>query len=391
MIEITGIGFPNKGAELMLLAALAALRDRLGDDVPVCCCPSPGSTIGYRVLGKAGVLQRLWLQFKGRDFSRAAARVLPRKLLCTYGVVAEDEVTAVLDASGFGYSDQWGLRGSQLRAAEYGRLNERGGTLVMLPQAFGPFRTPGFAKPMKSIVACAARVYARDSESAAALRDLVGANPVIREAPDFTCLVSGVLPGSAEHLRGGIAVIPNRRMIDKAVNGDETAYESLLHTAISACQRRGLRVFLLNHEGRADAKICERLRRHYDPHLPLFASESALEIKGVIGEAAGVITSRFHGLVSALVQGVPAMCTSWSHKYEALLSDFGRPEWILRTADDAATTEKRVALWLSDGVKAGPAERHRLCEIADEYKARARVLWDDVCAIITPQKGPASH
>ncbi len=381
MIEITGIGFPNKGAELMLLAAVAAVRERLGEDVPICCCPSPGSEVGYLVLGKAGILQRLWLQRKGSDFSRLVAGVVPKKLLRTYGVVAEDEVTTVLDASGFGYSDQWGLRGAQVRAAEYCRLRDRGGTLVMLPQAFGPFRTPGFENTMKSIVASAARVFVRDQHSAAALRELVGDNPVIREAPDFTCLFPGTPPESAEFLRGGIAVIPNRRMLDKTGQGDAAAYENCLHTAIGACRGRGRQVYLLNHEGPADAEICERLRQRYDPVLPMFASKSAQEIKGVIGTAAGVITSRFHGLVSALVQGVPAMCTSWSHKYEALLADFGRPEWILRPGDDAHTTEARVNAWLDEGVEAGATEQQRLAGIAVEYKRKTQALWDDVCSL----------
>jgi hypothetical protein len=389
MIEITGIGFPNKGAELMLLAAVAALRERFGEGLPLCCCPSPGSEIGYRVLGKAGLLQRLWLQRKGTDFSRAVACLLPRKLLRTYGVVTEDEVTTVLDASGFGYSDQWGLPGAQLRAAEYRRLHDRGGRLVMLPQAFGPFRTPGFSRPMRSIVGCASRVYARDAQSASALRDIAGDSPVICESPDFTCLLSGVVPKAAETLRGWIAVIPNRRMIDKLGLGDGEQYETLLHTVISACRSRGWQVYLLNHEGPADADICERLRKRYDPPLPIFQSDSALEIKGVIGTAAGVITSRFHGLVSALVQGVPAMCTSWSHKYEALLHDFGRPDWMLRLDDQADSTKRQVIVWLAQGVEAGAVERERLSGIATEYKRKTRGLWDEVCAIIEGAPGRA--
>jgi len=382
MIEITGIGFPNKGAELMLLSAITAIRQRLGADTPICCAPSPGCEMGYRALGKAGILQRLWLQYKGKDYSRAVASVLPRKLLRTYGVVSECEVTAVLDASGFGYSDQWGVGGARLRAAEYRRLRDRGGRLVMLPQAFGPFRTPGFRRPMQSIVDCAEAVYARDTQSAAALRKMTGDHPVIREAPDFTCLIPGRPPSRADNLVGGIAVIPNRRMIDKTHLQDPAVYENLLHLAITVCRTDGRKVYLLNHEGPADADICERLSRRFEPRLHIFASDCPLETKGVIGTAAGVITSRFHGLVSALVQGVPAICTSWSHKYEAVLQDFERPHWLLRAAEEPELARNRVQQWLEEAVGRGESETQRLCLVADEYKRKTRIMWAEVFGLI---------
>ncbi len=46
-----------------------------------------------------------------------------------------------------------------------------------------------------------------------------------------------------------------------------------------------------------------------------------------------MIGSRFHALVGALCQGVPVIATSWSHKYEELLGEYGVPELLLKPSD----------------------------------------------------------
>ena len=56
---------------------------------------------------------------------------------------------------------------------------------------------------------------------------------------------------------------------------------------------------------------------------------NALEVKGLISSAYLLITSRFHGVASALNSCVPCLATSWSHKYKELFADYGLDNCIL--------------------------------------------------------------
>jgi len=56
---------------------------------------------------------------------------------------------------------------------------------------------------------------------------------------------------------------------------------------------------------------------------------NALEVKGLIANSYMVISSRFHGVASALNSVLPCLATSWSHKYEMRFKDFGQENCVL--------------------------------------------------------------
>lgn len=333
IFEITGIGFPNKGAELMLIAAAQQIRARKGSDAIISCAPTNGSDVGYRCLSQHGIHMRTQLSFRGYEIGKTIGNCLPQKVLRTFGCVAGNEVNTVLDASGLKYSDSFGdsaLSSSMKNLKYYRDLKNRGGKLVLLPQAFGPFKNKKLRFVCREIFSLADIIFARDNVSYKYLVELVGEQKKLQVAPDFTILVDGIETERTKTFKEKIGIIPNNQMFRGKSDKEVKDYIRSLLRIATQCRQKGYDIYLLNHEGLKDQMICETLRNELGKNTLYAKDLSALEIKAVIANSMGIITSRFHGLVSALSQGIPSLATSWSHKYEELCEEYQTQESILK-------------------------------------------------------------
>lgn len=114
----------------------------------------------------------------------------------------------------------------------------------------------------------------------------------------------------------------------------KTKYIGILEDFIEAALDKGMKVTVINHEGKSDRVICDQLGHKYDDKINLIQNYNALQIKTAIAQASFVISSRFHGCVSALSQGVACIGTSWSHKYEELYKDYDVSPLLISSPDD---------------------------------------------------------
>jgi colanic acid/amylovoran biosynthesis protein len=322
LVEIRGVGFKNKGAELMLRAVVEQFAESFRD-----CGLAAAPAIGpYAQRARLGLYQKVRFDRLGIA-GGAIGALIPKRFLRSYGLATEAEIDAVLDASGFAYSDQWGPNASEVMAAYAKRWHGQGKKIILLPQAFGPFQNGRVRNAFLQILDNVDLVFARDKVSFDHIAGLGGRISHVKIVPDITILLKGRTPSYADQTHGKACIIPNYRMIDKTQEGDAGRYVSFLAECGRHLLQRGIDTFILVHElDPPDLELASKVRSEIRQDLQVVQEPDPVFIKGILGSSLLVVGSRFHGLTSALSQGVPCIAAGWSHKYNSLLEDYGCPE-----------------------------------------------------------------
>lgn len=340
---------------------------------------TPGWNAPFIRRAQLGLYQKIWYQRFRVPFWRLA-RLIPAKLRNCYGLVMDSEVDVVIDASGFRYGDQWGEQMSRKAAKSIKRWKRQGTKVVLLPQAFGPFTSKLIRKHLETIIGNSDLVFTREKSSHENVSTVVGERSHVQIAPDFTNLIDGERPPYFEAGENRVAIIPNYRMVDKTDTETTSRYVPFLAACARAVIENGGSPFLLIHEGRNDVWLAEQVNAHLNDRLEILEEPDALRLKGLIGGCSGVISSRFHGLVSALSQGVPALGTGWSHKYSELFRDYGFEDGIMDIRADNDEIRGKIELVTRPDSRAALSEK--LLAVAREQKAASAAMWAEVVKVI---------
>jgi len=372
IVEVTGTNTWNKGAELMMVA-IRRYVDAHQPDVQLAVDSTFGSYVDR-------ARYRLWHRPRRKKWRRSgiALRIMGPGFRRSLGIVSDDEISAVLDASGFAFGDRLGAKRT-LRFAEDVEVARRAGKkIVMLPQALGPFEIPEIRGAFARIVNACDRVYARDPLSFEYARAAARNDERIHLAPDFTNLVECPPADWAENGRRA-CIVPNQRMIEHARDSKAAGlYLPMLNQCIAATRHAGLEPFVLVH-GKDDIALAEALQQESRQLLEIIHESDPVRIKQVIGSSDLVIASRFHALVSALSQCVPAIGTSWSHKYEMLFGDYECEQFLLPVGVDKDQIFDRV------GLATGSERAELVGKLRDNGQRMAeqtRRMWEDVASIV---------
>lgn len=374
IIEIRGVQFENKGAQLMLRAVLSQVKSRLPEAM-VALRPNTGTTRAD--LLSVNALAKLPLRKRSIDLS-GLSYVWPHmvdKALKIMGAVTEGSVDAVLDASGFAYGDRWGAGALRASADELTRFRRSGKPYVFLPQAFGPFdRTRTAATGWGVALESSPLVAVRDATSELALRRLIPDADNIHRYPDITIglEVEREAFARSDVDRGTALLIPNVRALEKT---DKKIYFSTFEEIVTRLRSGGYAIRVMNHGGYEDAALCRELSESVGGiALPVIDNPDPIALKALIGSAGFVVSSRFHACVAALSQGVPSIAIAWTHKYRELFSSFGCIENVIELENTGASVD------LSKFNYSRTAPNQDLISAADRQRRALDGLWERVFA-----------
>lgn len=349
-IELHGANARNFGAELMLRTTVSELTTRTSGQT-FAMMPAEGDLPLRGSLGVLGLVPADGRLGTARTLPVRLARLGRKKwesLQRHYALLDGGRVEAMIDLSGFRLSDQWGPRAADGFAYITKAYADRRAPVILLPQAFGPFKNPSVADAAARAFECSTIVFARDQVSAEHVRAL-GASVDLRIAPDITLTYGH--PVSAPDLGSApVSIIPNARMLDRQGHSwTVERYLSTVESVLEQVRRSGRDVqFLLHTTEQADENVAETLLSRISAEVgevPIVRPRNAREAKSLLANSWAIIGSRYHALAGALSTSRPTIGIGWSHKYRGLFSDFDADRFLV-----SPTAESETISDLVDGV-----------------------------------------
>lgn len=349
----------NLGVSALAAASLASLQARL-PGASVCLFGNqPG--VRHRELRVGGELLDLAISERGAWISRhvhrresllamwLSSRTTPR---LNANVSMIDGADCVLDISGGdSFSDIYGARRFLRVSLPKQIAMRRDRPLILLPQTYGPFRSPWTRRIAVRLISYARQTWARDPRSHERLRELMGVD-FDPERMRLGTDVAFSLPPSRPRVALGrvhewlsddeptVGVNVSGLLASAARPADRFGihldYEEVMLRLARRLVREGVRVVLIPHVRggwETDELACQRLRERVAvPERVVSLSGVDLDAsstKWIIGRLDWFVGARMHATIAALSSTVPVAAVAYSDKFQGVFASCGLPDGVL--------------------------------------------------------------
>jgi len=317
---------------------------------------------------------------EANNVSAAITTFSPRKVFKCYSLEAKAG-DVVIDVGGISYQGA-SIRSNLRNFIRHHFFLRRHVKIFFFTQDFGP-PTGALTKVFAKIVMRRAEaIFVRSQQSKALLESVIGVSPrIMGPYPDVTFrLRCGDQEGIPTE-KYDLAVVPSAILFNQY--GDQ--YLSALEFVIRNFQG-GKKIMIITHNftsngSSSDSQVVAMLKSRLSDLEYLDSIEhrmSAIAIKAVIGQSSCVLTSRYHALVGALSQSIPAVALGWSHKYEEVLRIYGLQDASLPTelwVEDADSILRKINEVLSKKVvQKLEAKNKENIKLVDESIERIKML-----------------
>lgn len=271
------------------------------------------------------------------------------------------------------------------------------GSIVHLPQTYGPFRTRTARVLARFLLRRSSVVIARDLESQRIAQELVGSQLEVELSPDVAFSLHSEAPAEllTDPPLGGelpvrtIGLNVNGLMFNGGYSGGnmfglKLDYRAFLPALISSLLKDpSVEILLVPHTiaPNGDPESDNEASRQVRDMLPVdlqsrirtvVGDYDAHQLKGVIRQCDFFIGSRMHSCIAALSQGVPCVGVAYSMKFAGVFESVGMGDWVIdgRVTDCDQAVASIVELYESrDAVRSGLAER------ADQARQRLNEVF----------------
>jgi polysaccharide pyruvyl transferase WcaK-like protein len=331
----------------------------------------------------------LWSEIGGTPLlHRSSAPVFSATSKWALGPHGAVPIGGVVDISGYIYGDPFGIRSVRRLDDWAKRWSAQGLPLVLLSQSIGPFVRDQDQEEMRRALRHVRLVVARDDHSEDTVRE-IGTSCEIRRAPDLAIESvrtiadrSSSLDPVQRPIRPYALVLPNRQVLRKLAVTEED-YVRVLERAATRAAADGLEVLVAAHAQGTDEPLCASVAAKIRGARVLEVRSAAAMVE-VVRDARIVISSRYHGLVAAFANGVPAVAVGWASKYDDLLAEF-EVSWMSAPIDATGVDPDGAAAITGRVLDDLPSIAKELVERADVLQVRLDTMWERVFEIFSAE------
>ena len=246
----------------------------------------------------------------------------------------------MIDINGFALSSQMGAKTSFVYLTNIVIAREYNIPMYILPQSIGPF---DYSTAMGVLLNPLMQTYLSDPQIICP-RERAGVESLApytqgnvqrefdivlqNESYDFENIYTTEPEFEQKELEGdAVGIVPNSKVFERT---DSEGLYSLYEAVISKLLKEEKTVYVLRHSVE-DLDLCQNIKRRFsdNDNVVLFEEDlNAIELENIIEQFDFMIGSRYHSLVHAYKNQVPAIAIGWAVKYRELLDEFDQTEYF---------------------------------------------------------------
>lgn len=260
-----------------------------------------------------------------------------------------DKLDVLVDVSGYSLTSKFGISSVNrvLRMLDTARAH--GVKTILFPQSYGPFDFPeDVCRRIGDALSKVDLLFAREEDGVEQLRERCGVTNAVL-SPDIVLQASElkwenvftrepVLQYPILKTSGNVGIVPNGETIR---NGKREVVFNTYREILNTLRQSGKEVYVFRHSD--DLPLCREIYELVkdDEHCHLIEDEiDCLSYGPFVRQFDFIVASRFHSIVHAYREGVPALVLGWAIKYQELTKLVGQEQYAFDiTAADGVSKE----------------------------------------------------
>jgi len=249
------------------------------------------------------------------------------------------ETEYFIDVSGYALGSEWGWFKSVDYLINIAVAKKYSIPYYIFPQSIGPFKYNLLQYLLiyiliKIYLKYPKKIFCREEEGLSSLwkfkiNNVEKAHDIVLQSQEYDltniyvkypCLKNIIIESNS------VGIIPNTKIIERIER--ETFYGVYI-SMINKLINDGKKIYLIRHSFE-DLNICHKIKSYYhDNGIVKYIKDdlNAIELEVIIKQFDFIITSRYHSIIHAYKNGVPALVIGWAIKYPELLDTFGQSEY----------------------------------------------------------------